>query len=55
MSFPDSTGTVTLSNRSGVTVGSGAVREYGTYYRNASAAFCPPQTFNTANTIEVVW
>lgn len=55
VSFPDSTGTVTLSNRSGVTVGSGAVREYGTYYRNASAAFCPPQTFNTANTIEIVW
>ncbi|MFO1011654.1 MAG: hypothetical protein U1F29_16455 [Planctomycetota bacterium] len=53
--FPDSTDTVTLSQRGGVTVGSGVTRYYQTYYRNAAAAFCPPETFNVTNGRVVVW
>ena len=54
-SFPDSTDTVTLSQRGGVTVGSGARRYYQTYYRNSAAAFCPPETFNVTNGWVVDW
>ena len=54
-SFPDSVETVTLSQRGGVTPGSGAVRYYQTYYRNAAAAFCPPETFNVTNGIRITW
>ena len=53
--FPDSTDTITLSQRGGVTPGSGAVRYYQTYYRNAAAAFCPPETFNVTNGIRITW
>ncbi len=53
--FPDSTDAVTLSTRGGVTVGSGAQRWYLTYYRNAAAAFCPPETFNATNGWTIVW
>ncbi|MBK7875333.1 MAG: hypothetical protein IPJ77_06225 [Planctomycetes bacterium] len=53
--FPDSTDTVTLSARGGVTVGSGARRYYQTYYRNAAAAFCPPETFNATNGWTIDW
>lgn len=53
--FPDSTDTITLSQRGGVTPGSGAVRRYQTYYRNAAAAFCPPETFNVTNGVIVTW
>ena len=54
-SFPDSVETVTLSQRGGVTVGSGAVRYYQTYYRNSSSTFCPPETFNVTNGLTVTW
>ncbi|MFO1011592.1 MAG: hypothetical protein U1F29_16145 [Planctomycetota bacterium] len=54
-SFPDSVETVTLSQRGGVTVGSGTVRYYQTYYRNSAALFCPPETFNVTNGIQVTW
>ncbi|MBK7876888.1 MAG: hypothetical protein IPJ77_14275 [Planctomycetes bacterium] len=54
-SFPDSTDTITLSARGGVTVGSGARRYYQTYYRNSAAAFCPPETFNVTNGIQIDW
>ncbi|MBK7876469.1 MAG: hypothetical protein IPJ77_12080 [Planctomycetes bacterium] len=54
-SFPDSVETVTLSQRGGVTPGSGVVRYYQTYYRNAAAAFCPPETFNVTNGIRITW
>ena len=54
-SFPDSVETVTLSQRGGVVVGSGDVRHYQTYYRNSSALFCPPETFNVTNGITVTW
>ncbi|MBI5364534.1 MAG: hypothetical protein HZA53_15260 [Planctomycetes bacterium] len=54
-SFPDSTDTVTLSQRGGVTVGSGATRSYQTYYRNSAALFCPPETFNVTNGWQISW
>ncbi|MBI5363249.1 MAG: hypothetical protein HZA53_08725 [Planctomycetes bacterium] len=54
-SFPDTNTTITLSARSGVVVGSGAERNYLVYYRNASAAFCPPETFNATNGFRIVW
>ena len=53
--FPDSTDTITLSARGGVVPGSGAVRYYQTYYRNAAALFCPPETFNVTNGVVVTW
>ncbi|MBK7875864.1 MAG: VCBS repeat-containing protein [Planctomycetes bacterium] len=54
-SFPAPPETVTLSARGGVVVGSGAVRSYTVYYRNAAAAFCPPATFNAANAYRITW
>ena len=54
-SFPDSVETVTLSQRGGVTVGSGAVRYYQTYYRNSAALYCPPETFNVTNGMTITW
>ncbi len=54
-SFPDSTDTVTLSARGGVTPGTATLRFYSTYYRNASTAFCPPATFNVTNGWRILW
>src|SRR5262249_2698995 len=53
--FPDSTDTITLSQRGGVTPGSGQRRYYQTYYRNAAASFCPPETFNVTNGVLIDW
>ncbi len=53
--FPDASDTITLSQRGGVTVGSGATRIYQTYYRNAAIGFCGPATFNSTNAVRVVW
>jgi len=53
-SFPNDA-TLTLSQRGGVTVGSGAVRRYAAFYRNASTTFCPPATANVTNGWEIVW
>ncbi len=53
--FPDSTDTITLSARGGVTVGSGVRRYYQTYYRNSAAGFCPPETFNVTNGWKIDW
>jgi hypothetical protein len=53
--FPDSTDTITLSARGGVTPGSGALRFYQTYYRNSAATFCPPETFNVTNGWQITW
>jgi len=47
--------TQTLSQRGGVTVGSGATRYYAGFYRNASTTFCPPATANVTNGWRVVW
>ena len=35
--------------------GSGITAYYQTYYRNASASFCPPATFNVSNGYRVTW
>ncbi len=54
-SFPVPPETITLSQRGGVTVGSGAIRSYTVFYRNAAAAFCPPATFNAGNSYQITW
>ncbi|MBK7875906.1 MAG: VCBS repeat-containing protein [Planctomycetes bacterium] len=54
-SFPDSTDTITLSARGGVTPGSGLRRYYQTYYRNSAGGFCPPETFNVTNGWQIDW
>ncbi|MBI5364937.1 MAG: hypothetical protein HZA53_17295 [Planctomycetes bacterium] len=58
-SFPSPTDTVTLSNGWGVgndtPPGSGITAYYMAYYRNAAAAFCPPETFNGTNGMSIVW
>ncbi|MBI5364374.1 MAG: hypothetical protein HZA53_14435 [Planctomycetes bacterium] len=53
--FPDTTDTVTLSQRGGVLPGSGSVRFYQTYYRNAATSFCPTATFNVTSGWRVIW
>ncbi len=53
--FPVAPETITLSARGGVTVGSGAIRSYTVFYRNAAAAFCPPFTFNASNSYQITW
>jgi hypothetical protein len=58
-SFPNSNfandSTITLSQRGGVTVGSGAQRFYSAWYRNASSTFCPPATANVTNGWQITW
>ncbi|MBI5364081.1 MAG: hypothetical protein HZA53_12935 [Planctomycetes bacterium] len=54
-SFPDSTDTITLSQRGGVAIGSGLTRHYQTYYRNSAPLYCPPETFNVTNGYTIVW
>ena len=58
-SFPNSTfaqdATTTLSQRGGVTPGSGVRRYYSAWYRNASTTFCPPATANVTNGFYVDW
>ncbi|MBK7876467.1 MAG: hypothetical protein IPJ77_12070 [Planctomycetes bacterium] len=53
--FPDTTDTETLAQRGGVAPGSGAVRWYQAYYRNASSGFCPTATFNVTSGWRVIW
>lgn len=53
-SFPAPGDTVTLSARGNIVPGSGAVRVYQTYYRNA-AVFCTSATFNVTSAVRVVW
>ncbi|MBI5361893.1 MAG: prolyl oligopeptidase family serine peptidase [Planctomycetes bacterium] len=48
-------GAPSVSTRGQVTPGSGVVRSYQTYFRNAAAAFCPPATFNVTNGARVTW
>jgi len=57
-SFPNSNfanDTQTLSQRGGVVVGSGALRYYSAFYRNASTTFCPPATANVSNGLKIIW
>ena len=53
--FPDSSETITLAQRGGTVPGSGDTRYYQAYYRNAAAAFCPPETFNATNGWRTTW
>jgi len=57
--FPDPTypsdATLTLSQRGGVTVGSGVRRYYAAFFRNASTTFCPPATANVTNGWMLDW
>jgi hypothetical protein len=46
---------ITLSQRGSVTIGSGTVRYYGAWYRNASTTFCPPATANVSNGWVITW
>jgi hypothetical protein len=48
-------GEPSVSQRGGVAPGSGVERFYQTYYRNAAAAFCPPEDFNVTNGVVVIW
>jgi len=52
--FPNDA-TLTLSQRGGVTVGSGARRYYAAFFRNASTTFCPPATANVTNGWVIDW
>lgn len=52
--YPEA-GDPSISVRGLVTPGSGVTRHYQAYYRNASAAFCPPATFNVTNGVTIVW
>jgi len=54
-SFPNSTDTTNVSTRGQVVPGSGAVRYYSTWYRNASTTFCPPATANVTNGWTLTW
>ena len=53
--FPNSSDTITLSQRGQVLPGSGATRYYSLFYRNASTTFCPPATANGTNGVRVRW
>ncbi|MBI5361579.1 MAG: hypothetical protein HZA53_00270 [Planctomycetes bacterium] len=44
-----------VSVRGGTAPGSGLVGYYQTYYRNSSATFCPPETFNVSNALQITW
>ncbi|MFO1008831.1 MAG: hypothetical protein U1F29_02070 [Planctomycetota bacterium] len=48
-------GDPSVSARGGTPPGSASVGTYQTYYRNAAAAFCPPETFNVTNGWRIVW
>lgn len=51
--YPD-VGNPSVSVRGGVPA-SGGTRHYQVYYRNATAAFCPPATANWSNGLSVIW
>ncbi len=50
--YPDATHTTPISVRG--LVSPGQVKTYQVLYRD-SAAFCPPDTFNLTNGVQVVW
>lgn len=53
--FPNASDTVALSQRADVTVGSGLVRHYQVFYRNAAVTFCPSGASNATNGRTIVW
>ncbi|MBI5361546.1 MAG: matrixin family metalloprotease [Planctomycetes bacterium] len=44
-----------VSVRGATPIGSALVGYYQTYYRNSSATFCPPETFNVTNGFTITW
>ncbi len=44
-----------VSVRGATPPGSGLVGYYQTYYRNSSSTFCPPETFNVSNALQITW
>jgi hypothetical protein len=52
--FPEP-GDPSVSVRGATPPGSGLNGYYHVYYRNAAAAFCPPETFNSSNGYHIVW
>ncbi|MBK7875770.1 MAG: immunoglobulin domain-containing protein [Planctomycetes bacterium] len=48
-------GDPSVATRGLVTPGSGVVRSYQTYYRNAASTFCLPATFNVTNGVRLTW
>ena len=52
--FPEP-GDPSVSIRGQVTPGNGEIRVYQAFYRNSTANFCPPLTFNVTNAWVVVW
>ncbi len=53
--FPNASDTVTLSQRADITLGSGLVRHYQVFYRNAAVTFCPSGASNATNGRTIVW
>lgn len=53
--FPDENDVWTLSERGLVVPGSGAIRHYQAYYRNAAVSFCPSGVSNLTNGWTLVW
>lgn len=57
--FPDpafaSDASISLSQRGGVTLGSGALRYYAAWYRNAAPTYCPPASSNVSNGWQILW
>ncbi|MBK7877184.1 MAG: hypothetical protein IPJ77_15820 [Planctomycetes bacterium] len=44
-----------VSVRGGTPPGSGLIGYYQTYYRNSAATYCPPETFNVSNALQISW
>jgi endonuclease/exonuclease/phosphatase family metal-dependent hydrolase len=44
-----------VSVRGATPPGSGLTGHYQTYYRNAAGTFCPPETFNVSNALQITW
>ena len=55
VSYPAPSDTQTVSQRGGVTIGSGTRRFYSAWYRNSASTFCAPATANVTNGFQVVW
>ncbi|MBK7874487.1 MAG: hypothetical protein IPJ77_01815 [Planctomycetes bacterium] len=48
-------GQPSVSQRGGNVVGSGQLAYYQAFYRNAAAAYCPPETINVTNGYVIAW
>lgn len=48
-------GQTSVGVRGNTPPGSGLIGYYQTYYRNSAPAFCPPETFNVTNALQITW